>query len=108
MNKESLLNLTSHLQNRVQTRHRLLKDHRNVIAADFPELSLRKLCQILSFEQDASAGYFARIFEKSHDGSRRHALSAAAFSDKSDDFPLRNRDVHTVNGLCHTLFRVKI
>src|SRR5262249_50257881 len=70
---------------RVQRGHRLLEDHRDLVAADAAHLLLRKARQISglksNFAADDAAG---TLGQKLHNRERGHALAAAGLADQTD------------------------
>jgi hypothetical protein len=52
MHPQGLADLAADGQHRIEARHRLLEDHRNVVAADRAHLTFGKLQQILALEAD--------------------------------------------------------
>ena len=67
----------------VQRRHRLLEDHRDLIAANGPQLGSGEGEQIAAFEFDQAAGeHVARRFRhEPKNGEGRDGLAAARFAD---------------------------
>jgi hypothetical protein len=85
-------------QERVQRGHRLLEDHRNVVAADRLHLHFAEIEQIAAIEMDGAADNTSRrARDQPQDGKRRDAFPAAALAD--DPKRLTTLDVvrHTVN-----------
>ena len=84
---QGLGDLPADRQHRVQRRHRLLKDHRNVVAAHVAHLGLAKRQQVAAGEADHArydaAGW--RRHEAQH-RQRRDALAAAGLADDRQGF----------------------
>src|SRR5947209_11749174 len=77
-----LADLPANRHHRVERRHRLLEDHRDVVAAHAAHLALVELQQVAVAEHDAASDDAAgRIGHKPHDRQRGHALAAAGFAD---------------------------
>ena len=69
-------------QHRIERGHRLLEDHRDLVAAHVAHRLFVELQQIASVELDSAAGDAARrIGHQPHQGQRGHALAAAGFAD---------------------------
>ena len=70
---------------RVQRGHRLLEDHRDLVAADRAHLALGELEQILA-RRRAPRPFDApgRMRDEPHDRERGHALAAARFADDAE------------------------
>src|SRR5712675_2459275 len=108
MHPQRLADLTADSQHRIQARHRLLEDHRNVVAADSAHLALGELKQILSLEAD-SARDLARGLgdqpQQRHGGDR---LAAAGFTDDGQRLALVDMEGDAVDGAVDTLRRAKM
>ena len=66
-------------QHRIQARHRLLKDHRDVVAADASHLDIGKRQQFGAAELDAAADAAVAWRCQPHDRERSHTLAGAGF-----------------------------
>jgi hypothetical protein len=81
MQRDRLADLPADRVQRVERGHRLLEDHRDVIAADALHLALAELEQVPALEADRTADDTARrVGNQAQDGECRHALAAARFS----------------------------
>ena len=60
--------LVANGENRIQRCHWILKNNGAAFPAEFPHLSFRPCCQILTFIQDMSSGDFTGICKDLHDG----------------------------------------
>ena len=88
--------LVADRQHRVERGHRLLKDHRNVVAADIAHFVFVELQQVFPLQRDRAADDLSwRIGDQPHDRQRRHRLAAAGFADYCQGLaaPQRERDV---------------
>ncbi|MCY1363637.1 hypothetical protein D3C81_1680300 [compost metagenome] len=65
---------------RVQRRHRLLEDHRDLGTADCPHLAVGNVEQVLAFETDRAV--VVGIFHQAQHGQRGHGLARAGFADQ--------------------------
>ena len=91
--------LVANREHRVQRCHRLLKNHGNLIAANFSQGVLAGLCQV----QHAAAGrlehdlarhdFSARIVGQPHDGLRGHGLARTGLANDGQRPP--GRDIET-------------
>ncbi len=70
------------LHRRVQARHRLLVDHRDLRAADLAQLRLRHRRQVPPLEADRPADDPPRLAEIAHHPQRHRRLAAAALADQ--------------------------
>ena len=68
-------------QHRVEAGHRLLEDHRDVVAAHAPHRLFRQRQEIAARELDAALDTAALPRNQPHDGERGDALARARFAD---------------------------
>src|SRR5262245_12603463 len=98
METHGFRNLVADGHDRVQRGHRLLKDHRDLVAADAADLMLREARQIprlkLNFATDDAAG---ALGQKLHDRERGHALAAAGLADQTDRLAVVDVEAYAVN-----------
>src|SRR5262249_22917559 len=95
-----LADLRADGQHRVKRGHRLLEDHRDVVAAHRPHLRFVELEQIAAIEFDRAADDPAgRIGDEPHHGERRHALAAAGFADDRQRLTRSQREREVVDCL---------
>ena len=80
MKKKCLDELLSDGKHRIQGGHRLLENHRDLLAADLTHLILGHLYDIFSLEEDLAALDLPRLLDQSHDRERSHALSTAGLT----------------------------
>ena len=64
-------------EKRVQRGHRLLEDHRDLVAADLPHPRFADRREILALEPDGAAAHLPHRRQQSHHGQRRHRLAAS-------------------------------
>ena len=82
MTQNALDDLLADRQHRVERGHRLLKDHRDAIAAKLAQGRRRKLHKIDAVEQDLAAGDSpGRARHQAHDRQRRHTLATTGLAD---------------------------
>ena len=84
MNEQRLHDLKPDPQNRIERRHRLLEDHRDVMTADPAHLLVVELQEIAAVEHDRAGGDFGGLGEKPHDRQRGDGLARAGFTDDRD------------------------
>src|SRR4029079_150264 len=79
-----LRNLITNGKDGVERRHRLLKDHRDAIAADIADRFVAESDDVLSLELDAASGLDAAgRLDEPEDRERRDRLATSRFSDDS-------------------------
>ena len=69
---------------RVQARERILEDHRDVLAADLPQLLRRQREQVAAHEVDVALDRGALLVEQAHDREVRDALARAGLADDAE------------------------
>ena len=96
---DRLGDLLADREDRVERGHRLLEDHRDVVAADLRHLVLVERREVLTVEDDVRAGLDAtgRVDEL-HDRERGHGLAAPGLTDDAERAALRDREVDAVDG----------
>jgi hypothetical protein len=86
-------------QGRVQRRHRILEDHRDLAAADVLELALGELGQVAPLVLDGAGDDLRRrLRDQAHDRERRHRLAAARLAHDPERLPLLDREADPVDG----------
>ena len=86
-------------EKRVERGHRVLKDHADLIAADFAEHFGRECGQIRAVKDHFIRRDFGIVGQKVQHGEHRDALAAAAFADDADGFAFIHVQVYAANGL---------
>ena len=84
-------------ERRVQRRHRILEDHRDLAAAHVFELVLRELVQHAALEADLAGLDPRRRHEQPHDRERRHRLAAARLADDAERLAAIDREADAVD-----------
>src|SRR5262249_3162366 len=64
----------------IERRHRLLENHRHLVAAQGAHVGVRKIKQVDAVEADR-AGNFGRLGQQTHNGKRCYALAGTGFAD---------------------------
>src|SRR5262249_54022155 len=87
-------------EHRVERGHRLLEDHRDLLAADPAHLFLARPKQVHAVEDDLSADNApGRIGHEPQDRQTGHALTAAALTHEAERLALIERERHTIDSL---------
>ena len=94
---ERFRDLVADGEDRVERRHRLLKDERDLGAAHLAHLRFGQRQQIAVLEPDAAAGDPSRRLHEAHQRQRRDRLAAARFADQPKRFPGSNLEAHVVD-----------
>ena len=82
MQRDRLADLPAHREQRIERGHRLLEDHRDVVAADVLHLALGQVEQIGALEADGAVDDApGRVGDEPQDGQRGDALAAAGLAD---------------------------
>ena len=82
---QRLGDLVADAMQRIERRHRVLKDHADLGAANTPQDRKRQAHQILPAEEDASSFDRKRGRQQAEDGRRGHRFARSAFTDKAQD-----------------------
>ena len=96
---EHLPDLTADRQHRIQARHRVLEDHRDLAAADPAQLLVGELEQVLPLELRGARGDPAGAGEDPEQGERRDALAAAGLADDPERLARRDVERDPVDGM---------
>jgi hypothetical protein len=92
--------LRTDVHHRIERGHRILEDHGDLTAADLADLLGRHAEQVPAPEECFSSDHFPRRrLDQAENGQHRHALSASAFSDDPDRFPLLQREGDPIDGM---------
>ena len=95
-------------EHRVQRRHRLLKDHADVAAADRLHLPLGQPHEVAAEERDAARFDAGGRGQQPHDRERRDALAGAALADDAERAALLEAEREIVDGLDDAFFGVEV
>jgi len=77
-------NLEADGQDGIEARHRLLEDHRDLVAADMLHLEFRKRQKLSARQLDAARNPAIGLPDEAHDRQRRDALAGAGLTDDGD------------------------
>ena len=100
---QDLSHLLADGQHRVQGGHWILKNHRDLVAANGAHLRGRFLRQILILEADAAAGYPSVAPQKLDNRLAGDAFPAARLTDDADELPRLNLKAHAAHRVNLTL-----
>ena len=100
---QNFAHLAANGQHRIQRRHRVLENHRNLTAANPPHLLRRFLRQVIAAKANAAAGNFAIIAQQLENRFTGDALTASGFSDNADQFPGVQRKTDATHRVYFTL-----
>ena len=81
---------------RIETGHRLLKDHRDDAAANRQHFALRQGGEVATVELDGALLDHALLAEQTHDRERRYRFARAAFPDEPDDLAPADAETHVL------------
>src|SRR4029079_4772421 len=90
-------------QHRIEARHRLLENHRNVVAANGPHPRTGVLQEIGSLEADRACDLAGGLGDQSHQRHRGDRLAAAGFADDGERLAFTDMEGDTVDGAVDTL-----
>ena len=86
-------------EQRIERRHRLLEDHRDVVAANALHLRFAQTEQVRALEADRAADDApGRAGDEAQDRQRRDALAAARLADDAQRFAAANSIGNAVDG----------
>jgi hypothetical protein len=77
-------NLVPHGEDRIEARHRILKDHRDLMAANLAHLRFTFGREILAVEDDPVARHRGIARKQTHDRKRGDRLSGAGLADDAE------------------------
>src|SRR6266851_4523666 len=100
MQADGLGHLPPSPEDGVQRRHRVLKDHRDVLAAYLAHLAFGDLGEIAALEHDLAAQDLPRTLE-AHDAQRCHRLATAGLADDAQRLSGVDLEGHAVDRLHH-------
>ena len=99
MRLERLANLAADGQHGVQAGHRVLEDHRDVLAADRPQLVVGELEQVAALELRRPADDAARPRQDPEQRERGDALAAARLADDPERLSRGDVEGDAVDGV---------
>ncbi len=105
---QRLGDLAAHREHRVQRGHRILEDHRDVLAPDTPQLPVGQLQQIPSFEPhlppDDAPG---RLRDEPQNAQHRDALARSRLTHHAERLAGIEVVAHLVHGVHHAVIGVE-
>ena len=108
MQADVLDHLGANLEHRVKSRHRVLEDHRDVLATKLAELSLGGMHDVLAVEHDAAALDLAGLGQKVHQRARGDGLAGTRLTNNGKGLAAIEREAHAVDGLGDAGSRVEV
>ncbi len=107
MQFEHFLDLRPGSVHRIQGRRGLLKDHRDVLAAQSPYFGLLHLGQVAAGEQDLTTDDRTGMTDQPHHRQRRHRLAAARLADQAQHLAPVDVQVDCVHCVHHAVAGVE-
>src|SRR6266404_7645139 len=105
---DRLADLVANREDRIERRHRLLKNHRDLVAAYLAHRFVVELQEIPPAIDNFTADDFSRRrLDETHDRQRGHALAATRFADQAESFALADLETYAVDGAHFALRRKK-
>jgi len=92
----------------VERGHRLLEDHRDVVAAERPHLILGELEEVAALEQDPAGDVAAVARQQPHDAERGDALATARLTDDAEGAALIDVEVDAVDRLDRAVLGLEV
>ena len=109
MQADCFRNLVTYCENGIETCHRFLKNHSDVVALNLPFFDSGEARDVLSFEINSTTGDKpCRLRHELDKRKRGDAFPAARFADEREDFVLPELKSDTVYCTCHSFRRAKI
>src|SRR6267143_2425474 len=108
MHPQRLADLAADRQHRIEARHRLLEDHRNVVAANSAHLAFGELQQILTLEANGTRDLARGLGNEPHQRHRGDRFAAAGFSDDRQRLTFVDMEGDAVDRPVDTLGRSKM
>ena len=103
MQPDQFRDLLANGEHRIERCHRLLEDHRDLLAANLPHLFGREVQQVDAVIADLARDDAARrLADQPHDAERGDALAAAGFADDTKRFAGVDMKAHAIDGANHT------
>ncbi len=103
-----LADLPADGQHRIQAGHRLLKDHRDRIAADVAHLRFGQSQQVAAFETDTALDLAGRFLDQPQDRHRGDRLAAAGFTDHCQCLAALDVQRHALDSTHHAIRRIEM
>ena len=107
MQPDCLRDLTANRLDRIERRHWILKDHRDLVSADLPHLSLAELQNILSFKINLSCFYPGwRIRKNPQNRLCNRRFTGSGLSYQSECLALPKLQIYVIDCLHHVLIGI--
>src|SRR5882672_6461881 len=95
---ECLLDLSADRVDGIESRHRLLEDHRHDAAAKLLSRALVEPIDVVAFEQNFPADARATGWVKAENGTQRDALARTRLAEQREDLPRAQLEAHRADG----------
>ena len=105
--QHGLVELLADRVHRVQRRHRILEDHRDVVASQVAQLAAAHLEEVVALEEGLAARDRASLVVQPHDREARDALAAAGLAHDPERLPLLDLERDPVNCFDDTVVRAE-
>ena len=101
---EGLGDLAADREDRVEARHRVLEDHRDVVPADGPNVVVVHLEDVHAVEDDGALDDLARgLRDEPHERERGHRLATAGLAHDAEGLAGGELERHAVDRVHHTV-----
>ena len=101
---DDLEDLVADGHDRVQRRHGILKDHRDLTAAHLTHFLFGQLQKIVSFVDDLTGNNFSgRVRDQAHDTARQCCFACAGLADQTQSLAAPNLQICVVQRTNHTI-----
>ena len=94
---DRLGDLVARLEDRVEARHRLLEDHRDLVAAHLLHLAFRQREEVAPAHDDLPSHPRRAVRQEAHHGHRGHALAGARLAHNGQRLTRAEREVEAVD-----------
>src|SRR3954452_14854254 len=105
---EGLANLPPYGQHRVQRRHRILEDHRDLAPSDRAQLAIAQPDQVTAVEDRAPRRHAPGSRQQAEDRERGHALTAAGLADDAERLARCDVERDAVDGVDGSALRPEL
>src|SRR5512132_663798 len=99
MSLERFADLAADGEHRVQARHRVLEDHRDLAPPDLAQLGVGETQQVAASEHRRAVRDLSSAREDAHQRERGHALAAARLADDAERFTGGDVEADAVAGM---------
>ena len=107
MGEDRLDDLVSDPVHRIERRHRILEDHRDLLAANFPHLVLAQLHQVAALVEHLALDPHIGIVDQAQHGHHRDALPRPRLAHDAEHLALVDGERNAVHGANHPVLRAE-